>query len=172
VASSIANKLDDLKSTIYQGRCIAFLGAGVSMPEYIDWNGLVDRLCKACKIGEKFPMHIDSKSRTELAALAKEADGDAYEGEIRTLMKPQLAVPERYQLLAKLPFASYLTTNFENSLAIALQHKPVAGTQYPDLQANHGSGLGYFLHGLISDDAPLKIVEPIPEPPSRAEVSN
>lgn len=161
---SANQNLDALTELVLSGKCIAFLGAGVSCTDYPDWNKLVDILCGECRLRERLPHEYLKASVLKRAQLARVCNSDIYEKTLRDEMKPKPHLLERYCLLAQLPFQSYLTTNYERSVLKAMQHYhgSVQWSSYPqDLQAVHdGKQKVFFLHGSIDETSnePLQIV--------------
>lgn len=160
---SANRNLDALTELVLSGQCIAFLGAGVSCTDYPDWNNLVDILCRKCRLREKLPREHEEASLRKRAQLARVCSPAVYEETLRDLMEPKAQLLERYCLLAQLPFQSYLTTNHERSVLLAMEshHDSVRWSSYPqDLRAIHGRQEVFFLHGSIDGacNDPLEIV--------------
>ncbi len=142
----------DLTERIMSGRCNAFIGAGMSLQVYPAWNELIERVCRACGVntGNVTSQNI---SRLELAQTAKDKNRCAYFRELHNIFKP--ADPtHRHHLLARLPFKSYLTTNYDSLLLGACEFNndnSVGYSEYPALEIEHRTdGEVFFLHGRIN----------------------
>ena len=143
--------LPDLTERIRSGCCHAFIGAGMSLTVYPTWNELIEQVCRACGVNTE---NMGSKTipRLQLAQIARDKDRCAYFRELRNIFKP--AEPtHRHHLLAKLPFKSYLTTNYDSLLLKACEFNNDNGvvySKYPGLEIEHRTnGEVVFLHGRI-----------------------
>ena len=69
-------ELNELSELVHAGRCVAFIGSGLSMGEYISWGNLVKQLCDACGV-DKDANNVDV-DLLELAEQAKNASPGEY----------------------------------------------------------------------------------------------
>jgi len=142
--------LGPLKDVISAGDCVAFLGAGVSMPDYPDWRDLVAKLAKVCGVQEPPKPQASLK---ELAEQARRTDEGAYwdvlHYEFQNRKCPETAY--RYHMLARIPFKAYLTTNFDPLILDILKlHRNIAFCEYPWLPTERlceSPGVVFYLHG-------------------------
>jgi hypothetical protein len=90
------------------------------------------------------------QSLLKRAAIAKENDAARYSSFLRHRLRPTNSTPDRYHALAKIPFTSYLTTNYDSLLLKALEyHGGAAYYAYPNLGPAHQQRVVYFIHGCI-----------------------
>src|SRR5207245_55145 len=116
---------------------------------------MIDRLCHACGIA--LPVGEERERADVLLRKAREcrqAANAAYRAELLAIFGGVVDVPHVYHQLAKLPFRSFVTTNFDPSLRTALQH---AGTcdgvyVYPMLPYAMSKVRLFHIHGLIATD--------------------
>jgi SIR2-like protein len=116
--------LDDLVATIRTGRCVAFVGAGFSadtagptwaemvdaLIERLQSNGLVDK--KRAQTARDYATNGDYDSAASIA-IDHLDDADSH---LRAIVRETLGSAsrtERDTLLAEIPFASVLTTNYD-----------------------------------------------------------
>jgi len=141
---------DRAKKLVLEGRCIAFLGAGISYPPAPLWAELVDQMVTRCGISERsgtLPEVVDrciGKDREECNRTLRD-ELPKYSPILRTAVTSMM----------RLPFRAILTTNVDpwvRQQTIAERHR--ACFVYPDLPL--GDGIGnrklYYLHGLFDSD--------------------
>ena len=84
------------------------------MPDYPSWDGLIAELCAACDIERA---DSDTDDPLVLADIAKRKDRKLYEQTLKNQFKRKEIYKNnticRYHLLARIKFASYVTTNFD-----------------------------------------------------------
>ncbi len=116
-----------LVRAIAEGRCVAFLGAGMSRPDAPDWPGLLRELATALP---KSSLHaqaaLEILANPQLQASDLEAsaqllrdafsDDASFERAVHHVLGKVAPhkTAERYRLLREIPFESILTTNFDN----------------------------------------------------------
>lgn len=106
---------ESLRKQVLSGRCVAFLGSGLSTGLYPSWTDLVYRLCVECNApNSEAAKSADADLLIQLADDAHSADPDMYYHVLdeefgRWPTDTRLA----YDLLMRLPFQSYVTTNFD-----------------------------------------------------------
>ena len=142
---------EELCSLILSGRCVAFIGSGLSACSYWSWPELVNELCAAC--GSPLSVTRDSTSRDLLRA-AQDAKERCVAQYLHVLGahfgKPVEAANLLYDSLLALPFQCYLTTNYDPTLKLKGQALPVHF--YPNLDRRHTSQKSiHYLHGLINE---------------------
>lgn len=114
----------DLVTSIVQGRCVAFVGAGFSAPVVPTWTELLKLLATRLELTLEIPPGCD--------AFMLEALGDQLQRHARTAWEPavqavlaeaqlaradrQAEVERRRAHLLQIPFKAILTTNFDPSL--------------------------------------------------------
>jgi len=130
-------KLAELTQVVKSGRCIAFVGAGLSRPQCPDLRELIGMLCKECGIDlEPLPDEERMDPRS-LANRAKQANRCRFD---KVLLR-EFAHPEpgpRQFDLAKTPFRAFVTLNYDPLLKKSLEHaadKKVDVYPYPHLPA-------------------------------------
>jgi SIR2-like domain len=115
-----------LVRAIADGRCVAFLGAGMSQPDAPDWLGLLRQLAATLPKSSHSQAALDILAGTQLNAHDLEAvaqilrdacpDDAAFEGVVHQVLGKVIPnkTAERYRLLREIPFESILTTNFDS----------------------------------------------------------
>lgn len=119
---------DALVRAIAEGRCVAFVGAGMSRPDAPDWPGLLRGLAQrlsskapnaandALALLEGNPHAADLEAAAQIlrdASGKNETDFEQAVEEILGKVAPSKTA-KRYELLAEIPFESILTTNLDN----------------------------------------------------------
>lgn len=116
-----------LVRAIAEGRCVAFIGAGMSRPDAPDWLGLLrdlaTRLSKrapaaddALALLEGSPQAADLEAAAQILRDASGKNETDFEEAVEQILG-QVApskTARRYELLAGIPFESILTTNLDN----------------------------------------------------------
>lgn len=130
---------------------MAFIGAGLSLPYYPGWNALVERICVACKVDPAVATTTPGDSRLELMERAQRLAEKDYTRCLHEIFARQRVTPNRYHALARIPFKSFLTTNFDSFLVQALQFSGTSRySVYPALRVeDHGKGEAFYIHGKI-----------------------
>jgi hypothetical protein len=145
----------ELTHRVLGGRCIAFLGAGLSMPMYSDWDGLIGKLCDRCGVTERTGPQGSALTPMALAALALAANRSEYYNTLRREFSRR-DPSDRHHLLVRIPFEFYFTTNFDYLLlrAFELHAIPVKYLSYPDISRDPMQRLDVVhLHGRIDPDS-------------------
>ena len=142
--------IKDAERIILGGRCVAFLGAGVSIPPGEQWKMLVEEIAERCDVpteGIPLPIVIDqciNKDLTSCNDILREKL-HRYSSGIRPVVSS----------LMRLPFRAILTTNFDpwvHSESVAKWQRSVF--VYPDLPLGEGLNRGlYYLHGYYDSDS-------------------
>ena len=113
--------------SIAEGRCVAFLGAGMSQPDAPDWPGLLRNLAEnlptssslareALDILAVQPLHASDLEAAAQILRDAYANDDSFERAVQQIIgqvTPEKTA-DRYRLLREIPFESILTTNFDN----------------------------------------------------------
>ncbi len=156
---------NELARVVKSGKCIAFVGAGLSRPQCLDLKSLVPLLCQECRVKVEL---LPEKDRTDILSLAhraKQADDRKY----TEVLLGEFGRPEpvsRQFALARIPFRAFVTLNYDPLLKKALEatsHKDVVVYAYPHLPACHLGDPGccaekllqhslYHIHGYIDHD--------------------
>jgi len=141
-------ELELKRLALQQDGCVAFLGAGISIPPAKDWTDTVREIGRRCGVtigaGKLLPEVIDDcMDRNEAACDAA----------CRQLF-PQFAAASRQalSLLLRLPFKAVLTVNFDPWLHQQSQQDRYKRIHvYPDLPLTSGLLNGiYYLHGYFN----------------------
>ncbi len=118
-----------LVRSIAEGRCVAFLGAGMSQPDAPDWPGLLRKLASllpstspqaAAALSILDAKALNASDLEAVAQILRDAWLDevsferAVHGVLGAVVPKKTA--ERYRLLREIPFESILTTNLDNLL--------------------------------------------------------
>lgn len=141
-ASSIVGMLE--------GNPIVFIGAGLSIPPYKTWDGLLQDLESA--------MGYEASDKSNPIQAAQEVFDQNPEKFMQSLVSIFAPLPSEcrpaLREIANIDFKAYLTTNFDQTLELAFKcaRKTPAVTQvYPALQASlcdHGAL--HYIHGRVS----------------------
>src|SRR5437867_2970449 len=151
---------ETLTQTVRTGRCIAVIGAGMSSPDYPLWEPLVSSICSTCGVR---PEDSRSNDFLDLAEAARVKDEGKYRQTlIATFARKVNPVSAyRYHLLARIHFASYVTSNVDPLLVDVLSlHRNITLTAYPHLYDwRHGKREIYHLHGRVDPERPMAMPE-------------
>lgn len=113
-------ELNELSELVHEGSCVAFIGSGLSMGEYISWGNLVKQLCDACGVDQD----ANNVDLLELAGQAKNASPDEYHRVLsQEFGKEEFHLPKGYMYLLESPFNAYITVNYDPLLAEASRFK-------------------------------------------------
>jgi len=138
------------------GKCVAFLGSGVSIPPGRDWRGTVRHMTDRC--GVHFS---DDKQLTDMIDECIDTNEEECNAACRELF-PEYTAASRTALLflLRLPFKAILTVNFDPWL---YQHSERGRYErchaYPDLPLSPGlQSRMYYLHGYFNSGDPTASV--------------
>lgn len=141
---------------ITESKCVAFLGAGISIPPGGTWKGLVSDIAAQCNV----PFD-DTVPVTEYPSIIDRCISQSEAGCNRAL---QTSLPEHVPVsrtavdyVHRLQLKAILTTNFDPWIR---QHSREARYErgvhiYPDIPLNQGTkGHIYYLHGYFASESP------------------
>jgi hypothetical protein len=149
----------ELVEQVNSRRCVAFIGSGLSMGQYPSWPDLIGQLCEACGLlGEAADARKtqDPDVLTRLADVAHDRDREAYHRKLDDVFGRRVThTRAAYGLLARLPFASYVTVNFDPLLGyegMKPEHNIRGIRTLPALQVHElASRCIFYVHGYIQD---------------------
>jgi hypothetical protein len=147
----------NLLELIRRGSCVAFLGSGLSTTKglYPGWESVVCSICQACGLPEPTPeQQQDVDFMLGVVDRACDNDEAAYCGKLAEIFgKPVAETRRAYDLLMRLKFKSYITTNFDPLLAMESrkpEHSCRGVYAFPDLPAQWiNSKAIYYIHGMV-----------------------
>jgi len=150
----------ELTECIREGRCVAFIGAGISKPIYPSWEELIDELCDACgcpKLSETERMNPERLRKK--ADECKLTNPRKYKETLwRIFSGKKTQTRKAYNFLTMLPFASYVTTNFDTLLRDASGEDIDGVYCYPDLPSHKLSKRSiFYIHGIIEKDGKCRV---------------
>lgn len=147
----------NLYQLIDGGNCLAWVGSGLSIPEYPDWPKAINEICSACKVPPLTERTDDPSILMTKAEDCKKANLNVYcdkLGELFGTLKG--SIRRAYSFLINIPFAGYITTNFDPNFLSVKGDKQLHS--YPDIFAQYlggGGGTIFYIHGLARiGDAP------------------
>lgn len=139
-----------IKGNVLSENCVAFVGAGLSIPPGRDWDLTVQEIAKHCRVstdeGKEHPTIIDE-------CLKK--DENACNEKLREIFPKHVATSRKAtDYLLRLPFKAILTTNFDPWLhQQSRQERYKRLHVYPDLPLKDGLQGGlYYLHGYFDSE--------------------
>ncbi|MBZ5562425.1 MAG: SIR2 family protein [Acidobacteriia bacterium] len=141
----------DLKALIYGGQCVAFVGAGISIPPGCEWDVLVDELATNCDVDANGGL-----SKAQVVDRCIDNGKERLNGALRTIFPRHIArLRPALPYLHRLPFKALLTTNFDPWVH---QHSRREHYEkcfiYPDLPLS-STGISkalYYLHGYFDPE--------------------
>jgi len=146
----------ELRDLILEGKCVVFIGSGPSTG-YLSWPDLVNTLCERCRSTRRVSEHSPAADLLDAAQDAKESDRDAYFAFLgEHFGRPVANAPIIYDTLLLLPFACYLTVNFDPLLVLKARtsKNPCPGGVHAfpslDRMQMHKRSI-HHLHGLITE---------------------
>lgn len=145
-----------LRELILQGKCVCYIGSGLSRDAYGAWWEVVRDLCGFC--GEDCEIASDSTAEKLLGAAQCAKDHDEkkyYEFLGERFGRAVDRVNPLYSTLLALPFKFYLTTNFDPVIAVAARTSPTKcifpPQSYPHLYCSPDRRTIRYLHGRIEE---------------------
>jgi SIR2-like protein len=154
------NKLqlpDELKDIILSGKCVAFIGSGLSAGCYDSWHELVNNLCERCGSSSRVERNSSSNEFLDAAQDAKGSDEQAYYSFLgEHFGRPVDKASLLYDAILSLPFECYLTVNFDPLLAIKSRTSKISCDTsikaYPSLDRKCMTNRSiHYLHGYIEE---------------------
>jgi hypothetical protein len=148
----------ELRDTILGGKCIAFIGSGLSSGCYDGWTDLVNGLCQACGSGYRVTAESPAQHLLDGAQAAKDRNRGAYFKYLADHFgRPASFASLTYDIVLSLPFKCYLTVNFDPLLALKARMVPrsrdLRPRAYPALdRGDMPGGSIHYLHGLIEEN--------------------
>lgn len=149
---------DELKEVILSGKCVAFIGSGLSAGSYDSWPDLINGLCERCGITCQLNKNSPPDDFLDAAQDAKQNSETAYleylgEHFGRTVNQIQFI----YDILLSVKFECYLTVNFDPHLLlkarIAWGEKNFKIHAYPNLDRKAMTKRSiHYLHGIIMEN--------------------
>ena len=153
---------DDLVAEVVNGRCYAFVGAGLSKPAgYPDWAGLLQELANEAHLA---PNAFNSEDYLDRAEECFAAMGEArYYAFVERTFSADGREPFRpiHQYLMRTPFKAYLTTNFDGCLEKAAEMIGARGRIhiFPDLNPGDlQQGDIFHIHGKLDHESGMNPV--------------
>jgi hypothetical protein len=144
-----------LTTSVRTGRCVAIIGAGISAADYPVWNDLIGQLQERCGLRAE---DLFSTHSLDIAQAAKDKNAPAYFRALDEIFAHRSApkTAARYHLLARIPFASYISLNFDPLLVDTLDlHRNITVSDYPNLQVQHqGPNEVFCIHGRLGPNRP------------------
>lgn len=143
----------ELERSVNSGRCVAFIGAGLSRPKYPSWAELIETIRNECDVNEG---DCNLEDSLEVAETAKRKNEKRYLSTLRHIFKPKTFHKKShrdYHLLYRIPFVSYLTTNFESLLPDVFElHRNIGISKYPwlDVSLHKEDKEIFYIHGQIN----------------------
>lgn len=145
----------DLRDSILEGQCIAFVGSGASAGVYDPWDQLINKLCIACGCPDRVSSDDPPERYLEAAENARRSNTQQYHAYLNGAFgQPVSTTHVLYGALMALPFRGYLTTNFDRLLATEGTRarpplKPKAWPNLDRLDLSHRAT--HYLHGIIEE---------------------
>lgn len=150
---------ESLSEIILSGRCVAYLGSGLSSTGlYHDWRTVINDLCKHCGIPRRVTKQSPAEDLLTAAQEAKDASLIGYREYLAGHFGRHVDRYSRlYQALLKLPFKCYLTSTFDPSLQLMWRTDGGVNANnvhvYRALNREHCAKRSvHYLHGLIEEN--------------------
>jgi SIR2-like domain len=147
----------ELRDVILSGKCIAFIGSGLSAGCYDPWHELINKLCKHCNHSSRVGRDSPTDAFLDAAQDAKDTDEKAYYSFLgEHFGRPAQNASLLYDVVLSLPFRCYLTVNFDPLLALksrTAQSKCDTNiSAYPSLDRGKMTNRSiHYLHGYIEE---------------------
>jgi len=140
----------ELENYVLGGDCVAFVGAGMSIPPGKDWRDTVEKIASRCQVS------IDqNKSLPQIIDKCIEENEESCNQVCRELF-PKHVVRSRTAIghLLRLPFKAILTVNFDPWLHQQSRQQQYERCHiYPDLPLKESlTGGIYYIHGYFDSD--------------------
>lgn len=137
----VAEVPDRLVSSILNGRCVAFVGAGFTGKALPTWGELLEKLAGELRVNlPNSPSKGSAFHHEAIGQKLRDVAGDEWESLVARVLTTRLDSAEaadretlqrRKQLLMQIPFRAILTTNFDPTLEPA--HDALDPTLYADV---------------------------------------
>lgn len=158
---SLFQKAAQLWEVIRTGNCIAWIGSGLSTSAgYPGWPQAIEALCDACRV-ERLPVSSPISDEWVRKAMdkadeCKQANLDEYHRTLANLFGTLGEQTRRaYELIVKLPFKGFVTTNFDPLLADAGARNGVyplhVHPELPPAVLGDGDKHIFYMHGYAVD---------------------
>ena len=138
------NTIDEAKKLVLGGRCVAFIGAGLSIPPGGGWKDIVKTFASRCNVdfnNQDLPKVIDECFDTKPSEYKK----------VFQELFPKHTSTSRTAInyLPRLPFKAFITTNFDPWLRNLFRASDIVGVySYPDIPMTKGLSKNvYYIHG-------------------------
>jgi len=158
---SSSEEYKDLQRIVKDGSCVAFIGSGLSAGIYPSWENLIKKLCERCGVEGAEPYENgEVDTLLERADMAKERDEEMYNTVLTEVFSPGVNKREAYELLMRLEFKFYITTNFDPLLANETRRPECQCNGvycYPDLPYRRDRVV-YYIHGMVRDNKRLEVI--------------
>lgn len=148
------------KELLESGRCLAWIGSGLSIPAgYPNWDNAI-RILASCCFGEEKRMEREIAAGRYSAAAekckerSKKRESDIYEDTLARLFGRRVVTRRlAYELLLRLPFSGYITTNYDPLLQYEARGTDCCLLSYPGLHAEESDRRPvYYIHGCARQD--------------------
>ena len=134
---SIDNIVEKLYQLTKNNKCVAWVGSGITTDQFPSWKNLVNNnLCSACGVppltsielsGPDWPEKLIEKTQQ-----CKRHSRKKYRQTLEHIFRQQITAGDpRYLSLGQIPFAAYLTTNYDKLLSAHIVDGDIYS--YPDL---------------------------------------
>jgi|GEM_PF-6451562 len=149
--------LTALTERINSGTCVVIVGAGVSAGDYPLWSDLVSILKDRCGVRLE---DLKSNDFLDIAEAAKKKNQTLFFSTLDDIFckKDHPKTLNRYHLLARIGFFSYITLNYDPLLLDTLDlHRNINISEYPSLNnENHSNDDIFYIHGRLGPDRPAE----------------
>jgi hypothetical protein len=146
------------RAVIRSGKCVVFIGSGLSAGSYESWPTLVNELCQHCGVDDRVSPDSSPDDLLDAAQCAKDRSEDLYLAFLgQHFGQPASHASLLYDSLLALPFDCYLTVNFDPLLALKGRTAKLTCSlpvrAYPSLDRKHATARSiHYLHGIIQEN--------------------
>jgi hypothetical protein len=146
------------REVIRSGKCVVFIGSGLSAGSYDSWSNLVNALCEHCGVNDRVSEDSPPDDLLDAAQRAKNQSEHLYLGFLgQHFGQPASHASLLYDALLALPFECYLTVNFDPLLALkgrtARRRCTLPARAYPSLDRKHATARTiHYLHGIVQEN--------------------
>lgn len=146
---------DKVVSLLRSGRCVAYLGSGLSREIFPSWPCLINDLCSVCDIDRRVSKTAEPEELLDAAQAALDKDNKKYYKRIKEIFEKTQPTNPLYGLLWRINFKSYITSNYDRLLIDFANLAWKQGNmimKYPGFDRQYiRDKIIYHIHGLVEN---------------------
>jgi hypothetical protein len=149
-STETADVLAEAKEIVLEGQCVAFIGAGLSIPPGSRWMETVREIASCCGV------NFDDNNLPKVIDKCFEAKPTEYKKALKDIFEQNKATARTALIfLPRLPFKTFITTNFDPWLQNYFRESDIEKQcKYPYIKMSEGlSKAIYYIHGYYDSES-------------------